>query len=82
MEPTHKIVSHSEKTTQETAMGMQFDELMTVREIAEVLKVPVSWVYERTRIKGSARLPHIKMGKYLRFSPSQVKSWLEQFQQF
>ena len=54
------------------------DELMTVSEIAEFLKVPVSWVYERTRRRGIERLPHVKLGKYLRFSMPQIKKWLEQ----
>ena len=49
------------------------DELMTVSEIAGFLKVPVSWVYERTRRHGVERLPHVKLGKYLRFSMPEVK---------
>jgi len=53
------------------------DELMTVSEIAEFLKVPVSWVYERTRRRGIERLPHVKLGKYLRFDPVEVRGWLQ-----
>jgi excisionase family DNA binding protein len=53
------------------------DELMTVSEIAGFLKVPVSWVYERTRRRGIERLPHVKLGKYLRFSLPEVKEWLQ-----
>lgn len=52
------------------------NELMTVSETAALLKVPVSWVYERTRRRGSERLPHMKLGKYLRFSKSEVEEWL------
>ncbi len=57
------------------------DELLTVSEIASVLKVPVSWVYERTRRPGCDRIPHIKLGKYLRFRWSAVREWLESFNQ-
>jgi excisionase family DNA binding protein len=53
------------------------DELMTVSEIAAFLKVPVSWVYERTRRSGIERIPHVKLGKYLRFSMPQITKWLE-----
>jgi excisionase family DNA binding protein len=53
------------------------NELMTVSEIAEFLKVPASWVYERTRRRGIERLPHVKLGKYLRFDPSEVRGWLQ-----
>jgi excisionase family DNA binding protein len=52
------------------------EDLMTVAEIAAFLKVPVSWVYERTRRRGVERLPHIKLGKYLRFSLPEIEQWL------
>ena len=51
-------------------------DLMTVAEIARVLHVPVSWVYDRTRRRGKERIPHIKLGKYLRFEISAVSDWL------
>lgn len=53
------------------------EELLTVSEIASTLKVPVSWVYERTRKSGSDRIPHIKLGKYLRFRWLAVREWLD-----
>ncbi len=53
------------------------DQFLTVSEVAAVLKVPVSWVYERTRRSGSDRIPHIKLGKYLRFRWAAVRQWLE-----
>jgi excisionase family DNA binding protein len=59
-------------------MDTQFDELMTVSEIAALLKVPVSWVYERTRRPGVEQIPHVKLGKYLHFSMPEVKTWLQQ----
>jgi excisionase family DNA binding protein len=49
---------------------------MTVAEIARVLHVEVSWVYERTRRRGRDRIPHIKLGKYLRFEIAAVREWL------
>jgi excisionase family DNA binding protein len=58
-------------------MGLEPNELMTVEEIAAFLKVSISWVYERTRRHGMERLPHMKLGKYLRFSLAEVASWLE-----
>jgi excisionase family DNA binding protein len=53
------------------------DELLTVSEVAAALKVPVSWVYERTRRCGAGRIPHFKLGKYLRFRWTTVREWLE-----
>lgn len=53
------------------------NEMATVNQIAEVLQVPPSWVYERTRRRGIERIPHFKLGKYLRFSRAEVFEWLE-----
>lgn len=53
------------------------EELLTVAEVAAALKVPVSWVYERTRRAGTDRIPHFKLGKYLRFRWTTVREWLE-----
>ena len=51
--------------------------LLTVREVAELFKVPVSWVYEHTRKRGRERLPHLKLGKYLRFEECAVQEFVE-----
>ena len=53
------------------------EQLLTVSEVAPTLKVPVSWVYERTRCSGGEQIPHFKLGKYLRFHWSAVQKWLE-----
>lgn len=45
---------------------MQTEELITVGELAKRLNVPVSWIYQRTRL-GQQAIPHVKMGKYVRF---------------
>ena len=50
-------------------------DLMDVAEAARVLHVPISWVYERTRRRGRDRIPHIKLGKYLRFVRSEIVMW-------
>jgi excisionase family DNA binding protein len=57
----------------------ELDELLTVDEVAALLKVSRSWVYEHTRKRGiprSGRLPHIKVGKYVRFDPRAVRAFL------
>ena len=55
-------------------------ELLTVDEVAALLKVSKSWVYEHTRARGvprSERLPHVKIGKYVRFDPRLVRAFLD-----
>ena len=45
------------------------DRLVDVREMARILNVPVSWLYDRTR-KGA--IPSIRIGKYVRFNSEEV----------
>jgi hypothetical protein len=47
-------------------------ELLTVNDLSALLKVPPSWIYQRTRSHGKDRLPHLKLGKYLRFEERAV----------
>ena len=50
---------------------------MTIQDVAQLLKVPKSWVYERTRHRGAERLPFIKLGKYLRFEETAIRAFLD-----
>ena len=51
--------------------------LLTVQGVAELLRLPVSWVYARTRERSRNVLPHFKLGKYIRFKKSEVLAWLD-----
>jgi excisionase family DNA binding protein len=54
-------------------------ELLTVDEVAALLKVSRTWVYEHTRRRSVApadRLPFVKIGKYVRFEPRAVQAFL------
>lgn len=46
--------------------------LVTPHEMAEILKVPVSWIYRQTMMTGTDSIPRIKAGKYVRFEPEKV----------
>jgi excisionase family DNA binding protein len=52
---------------EQLALAQERNELLTVKEVAELLRVPVSWVYDRTRKRSLDRLPGIRLGKYWRF---------------
>ena len=53
--------------------------LWTPEVLAGFLGVPVGWVYKRTRKNGPDKIPHIKLGKYVRFNPESnlFQQWLE-----
>lgn len=58
----------------------ELHELLTVNDVAALLKVSKNWVYEHTRSSGtprSERLPFIKIGKYLRFEARAMRVFLE-----
>lgn len=62
------------------AHGQDLHELLTVEDLAALLKVSTSWVYERTRARqGRAGdpLPHIKIGKFVRFDRAAIQAYLE-----
>ncbi len=51
--------------------------LLDVHEVAELLQVPVSWVYGRVRKRSSKRLPGYRLGKYWRFRKDEVLAWVD-----
>ena len=51
------------------------DRLLTAADVAELLSVPVSWVREHTR---SGRIPHVQLGRYVRYRQETVVSWIGQ----
>jgi len=49
--------------------GHRADPLLTPEELAEKLKLPVSWVYEQSRLEN---IPNHKLGRYIRFDLAEV----------
>jgi excisionase family DNA binding protein len=70
-----KQTEESVSSTSARATAMTEQILLTVDEVAKLLKVKPSWVYAHADELGAYRL-----GKYLRFTWSRVKACLEQGQ--
>jgi excisionase family DNA binding protein len=49
--------------------------LIGIKEMAERLDLPVSWLYSRTR---TGEIPHFKIGKYVKFDESKVMEWIQE----
>jgi excisionase family DNA binding protein len=47
--------------------------LLTVEELAEILRVPKSWIYSH-----QDQLPTVRLGRYVRFKRSEIESFLDQ----
>ncbi len=56
---------------------------LTVEDLASHLRVPKTWIYDRTRENGPEMIPHIKLGKYVRFNPESeaFQKWLADHEQ-
>ena len=52
----------------------QIHELRDISYMAKKLGVPASWLYARTRTN---KIPHYKMGKYVRFDEYEIWAWLK-----
>jgi len=56
----------------------QVPKILTVEEVANLLQIPRSSVYEKTRSRPNSTppLPCRRVGKYLRFFEAEVMTWL------
>ena len=52
--------------------------LFTITEAAEVLRIPISWLYERTRRNA---IPCRKIGKYVRFTEGDLQEIISSSEQ-
>jgi excisionase family DNA binding protein len=51
--------------------------LLTAAEVAELLGVPTSWVYEQSR---AGRIPTVALGRYRRFRADAIAAWIERLE--
>jgi hypothetical protein len=45
-----------------------FFEVLKAEELAERWRVPESWIREQTRSRCADPIPHVRLGRYVRFS--------------
>jgi excisionase family DNA binding protein len=51
------------------------EKLLDAKAVAQLLGQKEKWVYRQAKAK---KIPSVKVGKYWKFSPSQIQKWLEQ----
>ncbi len=54
----------------------KLERLLTPEEAAELLQVPVSWMYQHTRRRSMDRIPFVKVGHYVRFREEDLLSYI------
>ena len=53
--------------------------LLTAGEVAQLLGVPPTWVYEQSR---AGRIPTVNLGRYRRYRREAIEAWLVELEQF
>jgi excisionase family DNA binding protein len=53
-------------------------DLLTADEVAVMLRMTKAWVYAQTRAN---RIPHVSLGRYVRYRRSAVLAWLGEIEQ-
>ena len=51
--------------------------LLTARDVADLLGVAESWVYEQSR---AGRIPTVTLGRYRRYRREAIEAWVEQLE--
>lgn len=65
------LVGHDSAVEVDVVSG---DRLLDASDVAALLSVPVSWVRDHTR---SGAIPHLELGRYVRYEQADVLAWLE-----
>ena len=54
--------------------NLSLEPLLEAEEVARILGVDTGYIYSQARAN---KIPSLKFGKYRKFSPSQIKKWLD-----
>ncbi len=53
------------------------EKLLTIKELGAMLQVTRFWINDRLHTWHPEKIPHFKLGRYVRFRESEIKRWLE-----
>lgn len=59
------------------ATNVGANHLLNVEEVALLLNVSRKWVYRRIGLNPPNGIPHLKVGKYVRFKESDIRDYVE-----
>ncbi|MGZ6589585.1 MAG: helix-turn-helix domain-containing protein [Solirubrobacteraceae bacterium] len=54
------------------------DPLLDAKQAGKLLNVPASWILAEAR---ASRIPHIRLGRYVRFDAAELEAWCKAQQQ-
>ncbi|MBI4528137.1 MAG: helix-turn-helix domain-containing protein [Deltaproteobacteria bacterium] len=59
---------------QKNSNGATLEPLLSAEELAKILGVDIGHIHAQAR---SRKIPSVRIGKYRKFCPSQIKKWLD-----
>ncbi len=59
---------------QKQTSGSTLEPLLEAEQVAQILGVDIGYIYSQARAN---KIPSVKLGKYRKFSPAQLKKWLD-----
>ena len=62
------------RAAQQREAQMDQERLIGPRDVSALYDLPLTWVYAKAE---AGVLPHFKIGKYIKFRPSEIVTWLE-----
>ncbi len=75
-EHTKRMSQSAAAPAEVSATLVKAEDIITHEELAARLKVPDSWVYEKTRGRCRNPIPCLRLGRYVRFDWTAVATWL------
>lgn len=72
MATARRFERHEDQLELTPRIGLS-ESLLRPEDAAELLSVKVSWIYEACR---TGRLPHVRVGKHVRFHRMDLERWL------
>lgn len=70
----HAEMQGAPEQVRETASAPSPARLLEAEDVAGMLGMTTDWVYREVR---AGRLPHIRLGRYVRFRRESIDAWLE-----
>ena len=65
-------MSASQRNAKGSGIAATSSSLIDANAVGALLNVPASWVLAEAR---GGRIPHIRLGRYVRFDPDEVLAW-------
>jgi hypothetical protein len=71
----HQLDFDGELARERSSVRLGGDEVILVAyDVAALLRVTTAWVHAETRAN---RLPHVRLGRYVRSRETAIRAWLE-----